>query len=111
MTGENVVPISQAEPPANDVPALAMPEHFRSKRLKAAWADLLEATEKALQIPSNRFTFEFAATLMARFRSGTPMSATESKELKKLMTTLGLAKDDDGEGAGQKGKLSKYIRR
>lgn len=100
-----------AEPPANDAPpsALPLPRHFRAKRLKDAWADLLEATPAELHTKENRFTFEFAAMLMAKMRGGLPMTATESKELKKHMIALGLAKDDD-DGPGKKGRRNdKYF--
>lgn len=109
---DNVVPIvPPVDPPAagNDEPTFPMPKHFRSRKLKAAWEDLVDSTGEELQVKENRFTFEFAATLMAKFRAGTPMTATESKELKRLLVALGLAKDEDGDPGGKKKtKLSKY---
>jgi hypothetical protein len=110
---ENVVPMAAADPPANDVPPsdFQMPAHFKAKRLKAAWQDLVGATDASMHTREMRFTFEFAATLMAKFRAGTPMTATESKELKRLLVTLGLAKGEDaGTARKKKGKLSSYIR-
>jgi hypothetical protein len=107
----DVAAIREPEPPANDSPALPMPAHFRSKRLKAAWQDLIESADPSLHTKEMRFTFEFAASLMAKFRAGVSMTATESKELKRLLVALGLAKDEDGgEGQGKKNKLSKYLR-
>jgi hypothetical protein len=106
-------PAPEAPPgAANEAPApeLPMPAHFRAKRLKAAWQDLIESTDASLHTKENRFTFEFAATLMAKFRAGTAMTATESKELKRLLLVLGLAKNDDDQGQGKTGNLSKYRR-
>jgi hypothetical protein len=108
------VPEMPADPPANDPAPFEMPAHFRrgkgSKQLRAAWDDLIASTDRALQARDMRFTFEFAATLMAKFRRGTPMTATESKELKRLLVSLGLAKDEGGDPEKKKGKLSGYIR-
>lgn len=87
---------------------LAMPAHFKAAQ-KAAWKDLMESADAALHVKENRFTFEMAAVLMAKFRSGKPMNATETKELKKQLIELGLAKDDDG-GAPKKSKnAAKYF--
>jgi hypothetical protein len=111
-SAENVVPITDSLPSANDAPSLAIPAHFagkKAKQVRAAWDDLIASTETKLQTRENRFTFEFAATLMAKFRSGKAMSATESKELKRLLVTLGLAKGEDDEGGRKKGKLAKYL--
>lgn len=71
------------------------PTHFR-KLQRGAWCDLIAGAKKEALTKENRFTFEIAATLMAKFRSGASMSATETKELKKHLVTLGLAKDDGG---------------
>lgn len=100
-------------PPANDEPAsaLPMPRHFRKKVLKTAWQDLLESTSAELHVKQNRFLFEMAATLMAKFRGGVPMTATESKELKKHLIELGLAKEDDAGDGKKKGKAAKYFDR
>jgi hypothetical protein len=95
---------AEAEKPTG----LTMPKHFKAAQ-KAAWADLMESTDAALRVKENRFTFEMAAVLMAKFRSGKPMNATETKELKKQLVELGLAKDDDG-GAPKKSKnAAKYF--
>lgn len=103
MTKLAAVPASA--PPANDEPALEMPAHFKGakmKRERAAWQDLVESAKPELRTKENRFTFEFAATLMAKFRGGMSMTATESKELKRLLVTLGLATNDDDQGAKRK---------
>lgn len=110
MKPASVVPIR--EDVANDAPApaLPMPAHFaKVKRLRAAWADLIESTAPELHVRENRFTFEFAATLMAKLRSGRSMTATESKELKRQMVALGLAKDDDGGGKKKPSKAAGYF--
>lgn len=89
------------------VAALSMPRHFKAKQ-KAAWNDLMESTDAALHVKENRFTFEMAATLMAKFRSGDTMNATETKELKKQLVALGLAKDED-DGKKKPRKNAKYF--
>lgn len=86
-----------------------MPKHFKKAGLKDAWNDLVASTDKALHVKPNRFTFEMAATLLAKFRSGESMTATESKELKRQMIALGLAKDDDDGGKKKPGNASKYF--
>jgi hypothetical protein len=63
----------------------------------------------AVLVKENRFSFEIAATLMAKFRSGKPMNATETKELKRQLVALGLAKDDDGGGKGKSKNAAKYF--
>jgi hypothetical protein len=89
-------------------PELVMPSHFKAPQ-KAAWKDLFESTGSALHTKENRFTFEMAAVLMAKFRSGKAMNATETKELKKQLVELGLRKDDEG-GAPKKSKnAGKYF--
>lgn len=116
--GDNVVPIvppPSPEEPANDAPGLAMPRGFAGKQagakaLREAWDDLMERSDRALQTADRSFDFEMAARLMARFRAGELTSASEFKELKRLMVALGLSKGEDGE-AGKKGKLSKYVTR
>lgn len=93
MTAD-VHPINAAAAPPATFP---MPAHFKRAPVKAAWNDLVTRTDARLHTKENYFTFEFAATLMAKFRAGKPMRATESKELKKYLIALGLAsKDDDG---------------
>lgn len=85
----NVVPIT-----ANTAePELVVPKHF-TKPQKAAWTDLVGSTDKTFHVKQHRFTFEIAAMLLAKMRGGKSMTATESKELKKQMVTLGLATDD-----------------
>lgn len=103
----NLAVVPPTNSPANDAtpPALAMPAHFQTKRLKAAWADLVSNTDAKLHVKQHQFTFEFAATLMAKFRGGKAMTATESKELKRLLVTLGLATaNDDDQGAKRKSR-------
>ena len=104
MTG-NVVAIA---PPAPE-PELVVPPHFTRKAQKAAWDDLIASTDRKLHVKENRFTFEMAATLLAKFRGGKPMTATESKELKKQMIALGLAKDDDDQGKRKPSKNAGYF--
>jgi hypothetical protein len=100
------VPAADLHPVAP--PALLMPKHFMAKQ-KTAWTDLIESTDASLHVKENRFTFEMAATLMAKFRSGKAMNATETKELKKNLVALGLAKDDDGESQKKSKTAAKYF--
>jgi hypothetical protein len=104
----NVIPIAAS---ANvQTSALVMPRHFTKKRLKDAWTDLLATTDATFHVKQHQFTFEMAATLLAKFRAGDPMTATESKELKKLMITLGLAQaEEDGRGKSKRGKNDHYF--
>lgn len=99
---DNVVSIASA------APVLAMPKHFKAKQ-KAAWGDLVESIDAKLLVKENRFAIEMAATLLAKFRAGEPMTATESKELKHQMVALGLAKDDDGGSKKKPSKAAKYL--
>jgi hypothetical protein len=93
----NVVPIAAGADVQTS--ALEPPNHFRAKGLKEAWKDLVEMTDSTLHVKQHRFTFEMAATLLAKFRARKSMTATESKELKRLLITLGLAQaEDDGRG-------------
>ena len=80
------------------------PKHFKKKVQKDAWTDLTTKADAAMRTAENYFAFEMAATLLAKFRAGAPMNATEGKELKKLLISLGLAKPDDD---GQKKKPKK----
>jgi len=89
-------------------PALVMPKHFKAAQ-KAAWTDLMESVDASLKTKENRFTFEMAAVLMSKFRSGKPMNATETKELKKQLVELGLAKDDDGAVPKKSKNAAKYF--
>lgn len=88
-----------------------MPDYFSSakgaKKLQEAWTDLHDSADEHLRVPENRFTFEMASVLLAKFRSGKVMSATESKELKRYMVQLGLAKGD--EAPGKRGKNDRYF--
>lgn len=104
-----VVPAS--DPPANDSPPaeFEMPAHFRRKGLTGAWDDLVRTTDAKLHVKQYQFTFEFAATLMAKFRAGKSMTATESKELKRLLVTLGLATNDDDPGKRKSRKNDDYF--
>jgi hypothetical protein len=108
VSASNVVPIAgESSTPA---PSLPMPVHFKRVGLKQAWNDLVTSAGAGLLVPENRFTFEIAATLLAKFRAGKPMTATESKDLKRYMITLGLARADDDQGAPKKRKLDTYRR-
>lgn len=102
--GPAAAPGAEPEKPSG----LAMPGHFNARQ-KAAWKDLMESTEAALHVKENRFTFEMAAVLMAKFRSGKPMNATETKELKKQLVELGLAKDDEKQGPKKSKNAAKYF--
>jgi hypothetical protein len=102
----NVVPITAAAP----VPELEVPKHFK-KTQKDAWTDLVASTDKALHVKEYRFTFELAAMLLAKMRSGKAMTATESKELKRQMVTLGLATNDDDQGKRKPKQNDEYFDR
>lgn len=112
----NVVSIAAPSPPsaeeleraARDA-RMPMPVHFRNKGVKAAWRDLVDSVELALLTRDNRFTLEFAALLTAKMRSGKPMTATESKELKRYLVTLGLAKGEDGRPPESKRKTGRFF--
>lgn len=107
---DNVVSITPPGAGGTEVQtsALTVPKHFK-KAQQQAWTDLTDSVDKALLTRENRFTFEIAATLLAKFRSGKAMTATESKELKKAMVTLGLAKDDEDGGKRKPGKNAGYF--
>jgi hypothetical protein len=93
-----VVPSVPAREPAPAEPVSGYakpPAHFKRKPQRDAWADLVARSAPDLHVPANYFTFEMAATLVAKFRSGKPMNATEHKEMKKLLVVLGLAKADN----------------
>lgn len=103
---DNVVPIN---PDVQAPPVLVCPKYFKVAQ-KVAWNDLVDSAAAEVVIKENRFTFEMAAVLMAKFRSGKPMNATESKELKKQLIALGLQKDDEAEGGKKKSKnAAKYF--
>lgn len=68
------------------------PKHFKKPVQKAAWRDLVARTKPGQHTPDNYFTFEIAATLLAKFRAGERMSVSEAKELKGHLVALGLAK-------------------
>jgi hypothetical protein len=97
----NVVSIAGANAAA-EPEGFPPPKHFKKAAQKEAWNDLVEQTDKALHVKQQRFTFELAAMLLAKMRAGKSMTATESKELKRQMIALGLAKDDDAGGRGKK---------
>ncbi len=78
-----------------------MPRGFKAKQ-KAAWIDLIDRSDKSLHVAENLFTFELCAVLLAKFRDGEPMNATQMKELKKSLIQLGLARDDDNANSGTK---------
>jgi len=92
---------------ANGGGGYPVPKHFDAKQ-RVAFDDLLESTATSLHTTDNRFTYEMAATLMAKFRTGSSMTATEMKELKRQLAVLGLAKDDDGSSRKNR-KNSKYF--
>jgi hypothetical protein len=71
-------------------PEFAPPQHFRRTQ-KAAWADLVARTDRDLHSSQNVITFEMAATLLAKFRSGKALLATEQKQLNGLLAVLGVA--------------------
>lgn len=106
MKNLKLVPVSQA--PSQGSPGLTMPKHFKVAQ-KAAWTDLTESADPGLRTPENRFAFEIAAVLMAKFRSGKPMNATETKELRRQLVGFGLEKDDDGAGKKKTGNAAKYF--
>lgn len=92
MSDKNVVSIGVVSGPSTP----SMPRHFKAPQ-KAAWGDLVAAAPAAAAKRENLFALEIAATLMAKFRSGKAMTATETKELKRQLVVLGLAAaDDDG---------------
>ena len=103
-------PISTA-PDTSETPpdGLAMPGSFTRKAQRTAWEDLIEASDTALHTKENRFTFEMAAVLLAKFRSGKAMNACEAKQLQKNMVALGLVKDDDGESKTKSKTAAKYF--
>jgi hypothetical protein len=107
----NVVPIAAgADVQTSALDTFPAPRHFKRKALKETWKDLVETTDAALHVKQHRFTFEMAATLLAKFRAGETMTATESKELKKLLITLGLAQaEDDGRGKSKPRKNAHYF--
>lgn len=94
-------------PPPDAAPSFPMPKYFRVRQ-KDTWNDLMESVDPALKTKENRFIFEMAASLMAKFRSSKPMNATETKELKSLLVQLGLAKDEDA-GKKKSKNASKYF--
>lgn len=82
---------------SQDAPASTLgppPKHFKAAQ-KLAWRDLVEASGTEHHTKVNRFLFEIAATLVSRFRANEPMNATETKEMKRLLVILGLARADD----------------
>lgn len=108
VTSSNVVPIAAGTDVQTSV--LVMPLHFRAKRMKDAWTDLIGMTDATLHVKQHQLTFEMAATLLAKFRGGRSMTATESKELKRLMITLGLAQaEENGRGKPKRGKNDHYF--
>lgn len=106
MKNLKLVPASTA--PSQDSQALIMPKHFKVAQ-KAAWIDLTESVDPVLRTAENRFAFEIAAVLMAKFRSGKSMNATETKELRRQLVGFGLEKDDDGAGKKKTGNAAKYF--
>ncbi len=109
---KNVVSLNVQQPDGHEEKAdepkggLVTPSHL-NVRQKAAWIDLLRLSKVDEQVTENHFAFEMAAVLLAKFRAGKAMTATESKELKRLLIQLGVAKDTEAKGNG--GKKSKYF--
>lgn len=103
----NVVKLPGVVPDAEQAPYIP-PKHFKAAQ-RAAWADLVDSADAAMRTRENRFAFEIAATLVAKFRSGKAMNATETKEMKKQLVGLGLARPDDGAGPGRPRKNAKYF--
>lgn len=101
---ENVVTLGVVNGPA--IPPV--PKHFKAPQ-KAAWVDLVEAAPIEAAKRENRFAFEIAATLMAKFRSGKAMTATETKELKRQLVVLGLAAADDDGAKKKPRKNARYF--
>lgn len=85
------------------------PAHLKTKVQKAAWDDLVSRVEPAKLTNAEYFTFEMAATLVAKFREGKAMNATEHKEMKRLLIQLGLAKPDDDGPKPKKKKNDHYF--
>ena len=86
------------------------PKHFNTTVQKNAWLDLVARTKPEQHTAGNYFAFEIAATLLAKFRAGTTMNATEGKELKKQLIALGLAKaDDDAKPPKSRGSNAHYF--
>lgn len=103
----NVVPIAGDVQTSAPVP-FDPPKHFK-KTQKDAWRDLVDNTEATLHVKQQRFTFEMAAMLLAKMRAGDSMTATESKQLKQLMVSLGLATNDDDQGGRKPKRNDKYF--
>jgi len=112
MVMKNVVSLNVQHPSNSEDEAeepkgsLAIPASL-NVRQKNAWNDLVRMAKVEDQVPENHFAFEMAAVLLAKFRAGKTMTATESKELKRLLIQLGVAKDNEAKGNG--GKKSKYF--
>ncbi len=104
MSDKNVVTLAASR----DAKVLSAPKHFRAPQ-RAAWDDLCESAPVEASKPANRFTLEIAATLMAKFRSGKAMTATETKELKRQLVVLGLAAADDDGAKKKPRKNSRYF--
>ncbi len=108
MSASNVVTIAPAPPTP-----LPMPKSFRGKAgspaLRSAWKDLIAGVAPEQLTRDRWFDLEMAARLMVRFRAGELTNASEFKEFKRLMVTLGLSKAEDDEAGRKKGKLAKYV--
>ena len=102
-----------APPQAPASGELEMPSYFSTAkgaaRIKDAWRDLVSAADAEVKVAKNRFAFEMAAVLLAKFRSGKAMNATDSKELKRHMIFLGLAQADDAGGKRPRKATDKYF--
>lgn len=104
MGAEKVVSLGVVKAP--EIPPV--PKHFKAAQ-KAAWSDLVDAAPVESAKRENRFTLEVAATLMAKFRSGKAMTATETKEMKRSLVVLGLAQADDDGGKKKPKKNARYF--
>ena len=104
-----LVPSEPVPEPAPETGYEKPPKHFKKTVQKHAWADLVARTPTDMHTADNYFTFEMAATLLAKFRAGVTMNATEGKELKKQLIALGLAKGDEPAGTPKKKKNAHYF--
>ncbi len=102
MKSDNVIEMAEHREP---FPA---PAHLKVGQ-RRAWDQLVGDTPAALHVNANRLTFEIAALLLAKFRSGRAMSATEFRQMHGALTDLGLSKNVDPRDAAKPTKASKYL--
>jgi len=89
MNGDNVIQMADSRPP------FPPPDFFKVRQARA-WNELVAQTAPALHVKENYFTFEIAATLLAKFRSGRTMTATEIRTMQGYLAALGLRSEIDG---------------